>query len=80
MRHGINNGRMVFSHKAVTPVIVAPNVRHAVPLRPLFRAPQDGARKQDRETNAAKRWPRAAAHAGTSKTGTTTFSRPRTTT
>lgn len=26
------DGRTVFSHKAVTPVIVAPNVRQAVPL------------------------------------------------
>lgn len=36
------DGRTLFSHKAVTPVIVAPNVRQAVPLRPEFCAPQDG--------------------------------------
>lgn len=50
------DGRTVFSHKAVTPVIVAPGVRQAVPLRPEFVAPQDGAEKQDCEINASKRW------------------------
>jgi len=50
------DGRTVFSHKAVTPVIVAPNVRQAVPLRPEFCVPQDGAQKQDCEINASKRW------------------------
>ncbi|NLB70348.1 MAG: ISNCY family transposase [Lentisphaerae bacterium] len=50
------DGREVFSHKAVTPVIVAPGIRQAVPLRPEFCAPQDGAQKQDCEINAAKRW------------------------
>ena len=50
------DGRTVFSHKAVTPVIVAPNVRQVVPLRPEFCAPQDGAQKQDCEINASKRW------------------------
>ena len=50
------DGRTVFSHKAVTPVIVAPNVRQAVPLRPEFCASQDGAQKQDCEINASKRW------------------------
>jgi len=50
------DGRTVFSHKAVTPVIVAPGVRQAVPLRPEFVAPQDGAEKQDCELNASKRW------------------------
>ena len=53
-RHG--DGRTVFSHKAVTPVIVAPGIRQAVPLRPEFVAPQDGAEKQDCEINASKRW------------------------
>lgn len=50
------DGRTVFSHKAVTPVIVAPGVRQAVPLRPEFVAPQDGAEEQDCEINASKRW------------------------
>lgn len=50
------DGRTVFSHKAVTPVIVAPGVRQAVPLRPEFVAPQDGSEKQDCEINASKRW------------------------
>jgi hypothetical protein len=50
------DGRTVFSHKAVTPVIVAPGVRQAVPMRPEFVTPQDGAEKQDCEINASKRW------------------------
>lgn len=50
------DGRTVFSHKAVTPVIVAPGVRQAVPLRPEFVSPRDGAEKQDCEINASKRW------------------------
>lgn len=53
-RHG--DGRTVFSHKAVTPTIISPNVSQAVPLPPEFVAPQDGARKQDCEINASKRW------------------------
>jgi len=56
------DGRTVFSHKAVTPVIVAPGVRQAVPLRPEFVAPQDGAVKQDCEINASKRWLDDMAH------------------
>jgi len=50
------DGRTVFSHKAVTPAIVAPGVRQAVPLRPEFVAPQDGEEKQDCEIKASKRW------------------------
>ena len=50
------DGRTVFSHKAVTPTILSPNVRQAVPLHPEFVAPQDGAIKQDCEINASKRW------------------------
>jgi hypothetical protein len=48
--------RIVFSHKAVTPVIVAPGIKEAIPLRPEFVVPQDGAVKQDCEINASKRW------------------------
>ena len=50
------DGRTVFSHKAVTPAVVAPGVPQAVPLRPEFVTPQDGAEKQDCEINASKRW------------------------
>lgn len=50
------DGRTVFSHKAVTPTILSPNVRQSVPLRPEFITPQDGALKQDCEINASKRW------------------------
>jgi len=50
------DGRTVYSHKVVTPVLISPNVRQAVPLRPEFVIPQDGALKQDCEINASKRW------------------------
>jgi len=50
------DGRTVFSHKAVTPVIVAPGIRQVVPLHPEFVVSRDGSQKQDCEINASKRW------------------------
>ena len=50
------NGQTTYSHSVVTPVIVAPGQRCALPLAPEFITPQDGHRKQDCENAAAKRW------------------------
>ena len=50
------NGPTTYSHSVVTPVMVAPGQRCALPLAPEFITPQDGHRKQDCETAAAKRW------------------------
>lgn len=50
------NGQTTYSHSVVTPVVVAPGQRCALPLAPEFITPQDGHRKQDCETAAAKRW------------------------
>jgi len=50
------SGQITHYHSAVTPVIVAPGLRHAIALRPEFITPQDGHNKQDCETAAAKRW------------------------
>ena len=50
------NGKITFSHSAVTPVILKPGNNKVIPLEPEFITPQDGHRKQDCENAAAKRW------------------------
>jgi hypothetical protein len=50
------NGKITYSHKALTPVLVTPNNSKVLSLEPEFVTPQDGAVKQDCELNAAKRW------------------------
>lgn len=50
------NGNVSYSHKVLTPVLVAPGNPKVLPLEPEFILPQDGAEKQDCELNAAKRW------------------------
>jgi hypothetical protein len=50
------SGEKTYYHSAITPVIVAPDQPHAIPLRPEFITPQDGHTKQDCEIAAAKRW------------------------
>lgn len=57
------NGTTTYSHKMLTPVMVAPGQVHVLPLPPEFITPQDGHDKQDCENAAAKRWLRKyAAH------------------
>lgn len=55
------DGRVSYSHTAVTPVLVAPGEPRAIPLRPEFVVPQDGHDKQDCEIAASKRWVQAEA-------------------
>lgn len=56
-------GTTTYSHKMLTPVMVAPGQAHVLPLPPEFITPQDGHDKQDCENAAAKRWVRqSAAH------------------
>lgn len=50
------NGSIRYSHSAITPVLVAPGLPHAISLPPEFIHNRDGDNKQDCETNAAKRW------------------------
>lgn len=50
------DGTITYSHSVITPVIVAPGQKHAIPLCPEFITPQDGYKKQDSEIAAAKRW------------------------
>ncbi|MCP4046357.1 MAG: ISNCY family transposase [Gammaproteobacteria bacterium] len=50
------NGQTSYSHTVVTPVIVSPGRKQVLPLEPEFITPQDGHKKQDCETAAAKRW------------------------
>lgn len=57
------NGTTTYSHRMLTPVIVAPHQNKVLPLPPEFIRPQDGHDKQDCENAAAKRWLRQ--HAAT---------------
>jgi hypothetical protein len=50
------NGTTTYSHRLLTPVIVAPHQNKVIPLPPEFIVPQDGQAKQDCENAAAKRW------------------------
>ena len=55
-RQTLKNGKTVYRHTVVTPVIVAPTQCRVVPLPPEFVIAQDGREKQDCELAAAKRW------------------------
>ena len=50
------NGKTLYRHTLVTPVLVAPGQSRVVPLPPEFVRAQDGVEKQDCELAAAKRW------------------------
>jgi len=50
------DGGRTYYHSAITPVFVRPGNKRVVALQPEFIRPQDGQKKQDCETNAAKRW------------------------
>ena len=52
----VQAGHTVYSHSALTPVLVQPGQSKVVALAPEFITPQDGHDKQDCELNAAKRW------------------------
>ena len=54
MQH--KDGTTTYYHSVITPVIVAPDQKHAISLFPEFILPQDGYEKQDSEITAAKRW------------------------
>jgi hypothetical protein len=58
-----SNGTTTYSHRMLTPVIVAPHQKKVIPLPPEFIGPQDGHAKQDCENAAAKRWLRKYATA-----------------
>lgn len=51
-----SNGRQEHYHAMLAAMIVAPGHAMVLPLMPEFITPQDGARKQDCERSAAKRW------------------------
>jgi hypothetical protein len=50
------DGRISYSHSAITPVIAAPGNSKVISLPPEFIRPQDGTDKEDCENQAAKRW------------------------
>jgi len=50
------NGKTLYRHIAVTPVLVAPGQNSVIALAPQFVQPQDGHAKQDCELAASQRW------------------------
>jgi hypothetical protein len=52
----LKNGKTLYRHIAVTPVLVAPKQQNVIPLAPQFVRPQDGHDKQDCELAASGRW------------------------
>jgi hypothetical protein len=56
LKKDLVNGKVLYRHSALTPVIVAHGQSRVIPLPPEFIQAQDGAEKQDCEINAAKRW------------------------
>jgi hypothetical protein len=50
------NGKTLYRHIAVTPVLVSPQQKNVVALAPQFVQPQDGHDKQDCELAASGRW------------------------
>lgn len=51
-----SNGTILYSHNAVTPVVLKSGNNKVISLQPEFILPQDGHEKQDCESSAAKRW------------------------
>jgi len=51
-----SNGKVSYSHKVITPVLVKPGSDKVISLAPEFVRPQDGHEKQDCEINASLRW------------------------
>jgi hypothetical protein len=52
----LSNGRTLYYHAAITPVIVCPGQSQVIALPPEYIMPQDGHAKQDCERAAGKRW------------------------
>jgi hypothetical protein len=52
----LSNGQTLYSHPAITPVIVCPGRPEVMALPPEYIMPQDGKVKQDCEQEAGKRW------------------------
>jgi hypothetical protein len=50
------NGRTLYYHSVITPVIVCPGHPEVIALPPEYIMPQDGQAKQDCEQEAGKRW------------------------
>jgi hypothetical protein len=59
----LSNGHTLYSHPAITPVVVCPGRAQVIALAPEYIMPQDGHAKQDCEQMAGKRWIRQHAPA-----------------
>ena len=55
-RQTLQNGKTLYRHTAVTPVLVAPGQSDVIPLPAELGHPQDGPEKPDGELAAAQRW------------------------
>jgi hypothetical protein len=55
LKRNMSDGSVEFYHQIVQPAIVNPELRQVLPLAPQFIRKQDGAGKQDSETQAGKR-------------------------
>jgi len=55
MKRSKSDGRLEYYHQVVQPAIVNPDLAQVLPLAPQFVRRQDGAAKQDSETEAGKR-------------------------
>ena len=60
------NGTTHYYHATLLPLMVQPNVSEVLTCFPEMITPQDGAKKQDCERNAGKRWLRKWSHLFTS--------------
>jgi hypothetical protein len=60
----LGKGQTLYSHAAITPVIVCPGQSQVIALPPEYIMPQDGQDKQDCERAAGKRWLRTHAKQG----------------
>jgi hypothetical protein len=56
LKRQLSNGQTLYSHSAITPVLVCPGRSEVIALPPEFITPQDGHDKQDCERAAGKRW------------------------
>ena len=56
LRRHTAQGRTLYYHSAITPVIVCPGRSEVIALPPAFLMPQDGHNKQDGERVGGKRW------------------------
>lgn len=61
-RRTVQKGEVHYAHQALMAVVCAPDEQVVLALEPEFVTPQDGAKKQDSEQAALKRWIKKHSH------------------